>query len=100
MRDRGIRILDHAETRQVRWLLVSVEDCRDETAERQIVRSCFPLAHAAWSWPPAFVGPVVICRTRRRVLFHQQAGIVLQPDRAASLRSDFQARPNQKEGIS
>jgi hypothetical protein len=85
MRDRGTRILDRAETRQVRWLVVSADDCPGESAEQKIIRGCFPVPHAAWTWPPAFVGPVLVYRTRRRVLFRQQAGILLEAARSLML---------------
>ncbi len=96
MRDRGIRILDYAETRQVRWLLASINECRDESTERRIIRSWFLLPHAAWSCPPAFVEPVVICRSRRRVLFRQQAGVLLES--TPSARSPAPTRAHIEHG--
>ena len=77
MSDRGIRWIDIAETRQVLWLLVPVEDCPDQSSEERLTRSHFLVPHTTWSWPKAFVEPVSIVRTCRRVLFRQQLGIEL-----------------------
>jgi hypothetical protein len=93
MREQGIRIIDDTETRQVRWRVVSARDCPDESAEQRIIHSSFPLPHAARGWPWAFVGPVVVRRTCRRVLLWQEAGILLEPSRSGVTRLSFGARP-------
>ena len=78
MRKYGIKVLDRVlETRQVQWLLVSVEECPDEPAEQRIIRMHFRVPHTAWTSPPAFVEPVIVRRTRSRVLFFQRSGIAL-----------------------
>lgn len=76
MRTEGIRIVDRGvETRRIQWLVVSQKDCSDEVAEHRLALSHFLLPHARWNWPPAFVDPVVVRRTRRRVLLSQRAGV-------------------------
>jgi hypothetical protein len=78
MRKRGIKVLDRVlETRQVQWLVVSVEECPNEAAEHRIIRGHFLVPHAAWAIPAAFVEPVIVRRTRSRVLFLQRSGIAL-----------------------
>ena len=74
----GTRVLDRlTETSQIRWLAVSARDCADDMAEKRLVQRHFPVPHRMWSWPSAFVEPVVIRRTRRRVLFCQRLGVGL-----------------------
>jgi hypothetical protein len=78
MWDHGIRVLDQfTETRQVQWLVVRASECIDHRAEERLARRHFPVPHAIWTWPPAFVEPVVIRRTRRRVLLCQRSGVGL-----------------------
>jgi len=78
MRMQGIKVLDRVlETAQVHWLLVMVEECPDEAAERRLIETHFVVPHTAWTTPRAFVEPVLVRRTRTRVLFRQHSGITL-----------------------
>ena len=75
MRKRGVRTLDPlAETVQVDWLIVPIAECPDGTAEGRLVRTFFRRAHEPWEPSRAFVLPVRIHRSRRRVLFRQESG--------------------------
>lgn len=75
---RGIKFLDPvADTNQVDWLVVSREDCPDETTEQHLVARHFRIPHQPWGSEQAFVSHVVIRRSRRRVLFYQESGISL-----------------------
>ncbi len=76
MRNQGTRILDRAgETRRMQWLMVFAHECRDRAAEERLIGSHFLRPHTRWSWPPAFVDPVVVQRTRRRVFMSQISGV-------------------------
>lgn len=76
MRMQGVKLLDPlAWTSQVEWLVVRAEDCPDQDAESRIIVSYFRKAHEPWSPVPAFVRPVQIRRSRRRVLFCQESGL-------------------------
>ena len=71
----GAEWLDVTEIRQVRWLMLPAEECPNQKAEQQLARQHFLVPHATWSWPRAFVRPVTVRRTRRRVLLSQQFGV-------------------------
>ncbi len=76
MKKQGVKLLDPlAWTCQVEWLVVPAEECPDQAAERRIVVSHFRKVHEPWSPVRAFVGPVQIRRSRRRVLFCQESGL-------------------------
>jgi hypothetical protein len=78
MRTCGIKLLDSVlGTVQVDWLVVPVEECRDSVSETRLVRTHFRQPHEPWGHRGAFVMPVCIRRSRRRVLFFQQSGIEL-----------------------
>ncbi len=78
MKARGIKLLDSVlGTVQIDWLMVSVEECRDAAAENQLIRMHFRQPHEPWGHRGAFVMPVCIRRSRRRVLFSQKSGIQL-----------------------
>ena len=76
MRTRGVKLLDpDLEHVQIDWLLVSAAECRDTHAERKLIACHFRRPHEAWGASRAFVMPVCIRRSRRRVLFWQQSGL-------------------------
>jgi hypothetical protein len=78
MRTQGSKVIDPTlETEVIEWLLVPVRECPDEVSERRIVASYFRVPHSQWGMLRAFVRPVQIRRSRRRVLFCQQLGIDL-----------------------
>ncbi len=76
MRYRGMRVLDTTETQQLVWLLLQSGECPDASAERRVEESHFLVPHESWNSPPAFVDPVHVRRTRRRILFVQCAGVL------------------------
>jgi hypothetical protein len=76
MRTRGVKILDPTlQTRQLEWLVLSARECPDEASERRIIITHFRSPHSPWGVRRAFVSPVQVRRSRRRVLFCQQLGI-------------------------
>jgi hypothetical protein len=76
MRMQGVKLLDPlAWTCQVEWLVVPAQDCPDPAAESRIIVSHFRKAHEPWSPVRAFVRPVQVRRSRRRVLFRQESGL-------------------------
>jgi hypothetical protein len=78
MRTRGIKLLDSVlGTVQIDWLVVSMEECRDDATENQLIRMHFRKPHEPWGHRGAFVMPVCIRRSRHRVLFFQESGIKL-----------------------
>jgi len=77
MRTQGVKVLDPVlETSQLDWLVVSIGECPDEAAERRVARRHFRVPHGPWGPEMAFVQPVVIRRSRRRVLFCQKSGLL------------------------
>jgi len=75
---RGVKLLDPvAEINQVDWLFISRDQCPSEEAERQLMVRHFRIPHQPWGAGQAFVGNVVIRRSRRRVLFSQESGVGL-----------------------
>ena len=75
MRTRGVKLLDPVlHTDQLDWLFIPVRDCPDATAERQIAACHFRVPHEPWGPYRAFVLPVIVRRSRRRVLFCQRSG--------------------------
>ena len=76
MRSNGMKISDPVgETGQVEWLIVPTAECPDAMAEGQIIRRHFRRPHEAWPPAQAFVEPVVVRRSQRRVLFRQRSGL-------------------------
>jgi hypothetical protein len=76
MRTRGVRLLDpvFADV-QVDWLMVSVDECRDDHDERQLISKHFRKPHESWCPTHAYVSPVDVRRSRRRILFVQWSGL-------------------------
>jgi len=77
MRTRGVKVIDPVlQTAQVEWLVVPASQCQDETAEHHLVHTYFRRPHEPWGRERAFVLPVRVRRSRRRVLFCQESGVV------------------------
>lgn len=76
MRTHGVKSLDPLlGTSQLEWLVVPSQYCPDQTAEDRIIRAYFRKAHEPWAPVRAFVSPVSVRRSRRRVLFCQESGL-------------------------
>lgn len=76
MRTRGVKLLDPVlDTFQIDWLLVPVDECRDAKDEGRLISAHFRKPHEPWGASRAFVMPVRVRRSRRRVLFLQQSGL-------------------------
>jgi hypothetical protein len=76
MKTRGVKLLDLvAETVQIDWLVVPVEECRGEEDEGRFISRHFRKPHEPWGHNGAFVLPVRVRRTRWRVLFWQESGL-------------------------
>ena len=76
MRTRGVKLLDPVlDNTQIDWLLVTVDECRDVQEEWKLVSRHFRKPHEPWGPTRAFVEPVCIRRSRRRVLFSQHSGL-------------------------
>jgi hypothetical protein len=72
-----MRKLDQAsESVQLDWLVMPAWRCPDEETERRIMAAHFRVPHEPWVPSRAFVAPVAVRRSRRRVLFVQQSGLV------------------------
>lgn len=75
MRTRGVKLLDPVfESAQVDWLFVSADECRGVQEESELVSRHFRKPHEPWGHTQAFVQPVCIRRSSRRVLFSQHSG--------------------------
>ena len=75
MRTRGMKVLDaELHSRQLDWLIVKTYECPDEEAEREYMSAFFRVPHNPWGANRAFVRPVVVRRSRRRVFFSQESG--------------------------
>jgi hypothetical protein len=73
---RGIKVLDPMdEAVQIDWLVVPTAECRDADAERRLVCTYFRKPHEPWGSQHAFVMPVRVRRSRRRILFQQESGL-------------------------
>jgi hypothetical protein len=57
------------------WLVVSVQQCRDSADEGRLISRHFRKPHEPWGPSRAFVMPVRVRRSQRRVLFSQQSGL-------------------------
>jgi hypothetical protein len=76
MRTRGVKLLDPVlDTVQIDWLVVPIQDCRDSQEEGRVISSQFRKPHEPWGPSQAFVKPVRVRRSRRRVLFWQHSGL-------------------------
>jgi hypothetical protein len=76
MRTRGVKLLDPVlDTVQIDWLLLPVDQCPRLEDEWQVISSHFRKPHEPWGPSQAFVMPVRVRRSRRRVLFVQQSGL-------------------------
>ncbi len=76
MRTSGVKVLDPVlDTVQIDWLVVPVQECRDSRDEWRLISSHFRKPHEPWGPSRAFVLPVHVRRSSRRVLFSQQSGL-------------------------
>ncbi len=76
MKTRGVKLLDPVlETAQIDWLVLPVQECRDEEEEGRVITSHFRKPHEPWGHSGAFVLPVRVRRSRWRVLFRQESGL-------------------------
>ena len=76
MKRQGVKLLDPIlENAQIDWLGVPAHECRDEQDEWRWISQHFRKPHEPWGHSQAFVLPVNIRRSRRRVLFSQQSGL-------------------------
>ena len=76
MRTRGVKLFDPMlDTIQIDWLVVPARECRDTRDESRLISSHFRKPHEPWGSSRAFVMPVRIRRSARRVLFSQQSGL-------------------------
>ena len=76
MRTRGVKMLDSVlQMNQLDWLVVSRHECPDGVTERRIVSAQFRVPHEPWGASRAYVQPVRVRRSCRRVLFRQESGI-------------------------
>jgi hypothetical protein len=76
MRTRGVKLLDpKLENIQIDWLVVPTKECRDNNDEGRLISTHFRKPHEPWGNSRAFVQPVRIRRSRRRVLFSQESGL-------------------------
>jgi hypothetical protein len=77
MQLRGVRVLDPIlDDVQIDWIIVPVDACPNEEAERHFSRQHFRVPHEPWGSQRAFVLPVAVRRSRRRVLLLQQSGLI------------------------
>ena len=78
MKTNGIKMSDEVlETSQLDWLVVPIRECPDGHAERRVISVQFRVPHEPWGPHGAYVRPVRIRRSRRRVLFCQESGIAM-----------------------
>jgi hypothetical protein len=76
MKNYGSKLLDSVlGLVQVDWLIVPLSECRDPSTESQFIRKYFRKPHEPWKPDGAFVQPVNVRRSRRRVLFFQESGL-------------------------
>jgi hypothetical protein len=76
MRTSGVKLLDPVlDTVQIDWLVVPAEECPGQEDEGRLISRHFRKPHEPWTPSRAFVMPVCIRRSRRRVLFSQQSGV-------------------------
>jgi hypothetical protein len=76
MKTRGVKLVDPMlEIAQIDWLVVPVKECRDNLDEGRLISTHFRKPHEPWGNSRAFVRPVRVRRSRRRVLFCQESGL-------------------------
>ena len=76
MKTHGVKVLDPmADSLQVDWLVVPAEECEDQATIEHIVAVHFRRPHEPWGGARAYVRPVEVRRTRRRVLLLQHSGL-------------------------
>ena len=76
MRTRGVKHLDHVlDNGQIDWMIVSAKECPDEHTEQKIAACYFRVPHEPWGADRAFVLPVTVRRSQRRVIFYQRSGL-------------------------
>ncbi len=76
MRTQGVKVLDPVfQTEQLEWLLLPARQCPDAASEQRIIASYFRAPHSPWGVLRAFVRPVRVRRSRRRVLFCPELGV-------------------------
>jgi hypothetical protein len=76
MKTHGVKVLDRIlQDNVLEWLVIPVRQCPDEEAERRVIRRHFRVAHEPWGAEQAYVLPVLVRRTRSRVLFRQMSGL-------------------------
>jgi hypothetical protein len=63
------------DTAQIDWLVLPVAKCPGPADEWNVISSHFRKPHEPWGPSRAFVLPVRVRRSRRRVLFWQQSGL-------------------------
>jgi hypothetical protein len=79
MKTQGMKVLDPVlENGQIDWLVVSAQECPNQEAERRLAQVHFRVPHEPWGAERAFVTPVRVRRSRRRVLFVQKSGLLLK----------------------
>jgi len=75
MRRNGVKLSDPVGGYgQLEWMVFSAAQCPDASAEGRIINRYFRRPHEPWPPSQAFVEPVVVRRSRRRVLFRQRSG--------------------------
>lgn len=75
MRTRGVKLLDpKLDNAQIDWLVVPASECRNAEEEYLLICQHFRKPHEPWTPTRAFVMPVSVRRSRRRVLFCQHSG--------------------------
>ncbi len=76
MRTRGVKVCDPVlAADQLDWFVVSTTECPDTEAEQRVINAYFRRPHGPWGGKRAFVLPVTVRRSRRRVLFCQRSGL-------------------------
>jgi hypothetical protein len=76
MRTRGVKLLDPVlDSTQIDWLLVPATECASDQDEGRLISVHFRKPHEAWGNSRAFVRPVRVRRSQRRVLFYQESGL-------------------------
>jgi hypothetical protein len=76
MRTSGVKLLDPTlDNLQIDWLLVPAKFCQTHEDEERFISTHFRRPHDAWTPNQAFVMPVNVRRSQRRVLFCQRSGL-------------------------
>jgi len=75
MRKSGVKCLD--DIRQIDWLVVSKEQCPDQSTQERLIACYFRIPHQSSGNDLTFVQEVTIRHSRRRILFYQESGVHL-----------------------